>query len=633
MGIESGRDQQGQLVWKFPDDTIVSVRLAIDSTGRIVPVPTGPGAIEAKQDDIIARQGELQETPSEYTELRRLKDLFTELQTVRIADAGNSTIDNLGNGEVFTGAWLDALGYASAIIHIFADKDSATNGFQFQTSTDGINATHIHEFTVPANIPNGTHYVFTITARYYRVVYTNGTIPQTNFNISTTPSKIDITHSHTHPIEFPINGNHETQLVRSILTAKKPNDNYANIQATAGENLKISLEELETEVKNFFTNDILDKSAFGELLNAELTPLVQIDFPYNINADIVKTTITGSGTVTQADSKAVLQTTATTSSIAKLESKRFLNYNPGQGGLIRFTGVFTTGVANSSQILGIGDSNDGFFFGYNGTAFGILRRQNGVDNWTIQASWSEDQGDGNETLPIMDWTKGNVFQIRYQWLGFGMITFWVEDPATGSFCKVHEIEYANANTNPSIYNPSLPLMAFVENTTNNTNIKLQTSSMGAFVEGKESLLGPKNSISNTKAAITTTLTNVVTIRNRTAFASKTNRVVIELDFVSYSVDGTKPAIIKIVKNTTLGGSPIYADISTNTSVIEYDVAGTTLTGGQELFTFTIGKSDGDKLPLIGLSVDLLPGDTMTIAIAATSGTTDGTGSLSWIEKF
>lgn len=225
MGLEDGIDQQGQLVWKFPDDTIVPVRIAIDSEGVLVPVPSGPGATEAKQDDVI-----------------------TELQTVRVIDADNSTIENLGNGGIFTGEWFDALGYASAVIHIFTNQDSAADGFQFQTSTDGTNPTHIHKFTVPSNTPNGTHYVFSLTGRYCRIIYTNGTNPQTSFNLSSTLSKYDITHSHTHPVEFSFDGNHETQLMRSVNAGKKPNGDYVNAEYTAGGNPKISIEEYDDAV-------------------------------------------------------------------------------------------------------------------------------------------------------------------------------------------------------------------------------------------------------------------------------------------------------------------------------------------------------------------------------------------------
>jgi hypothetical protein len=377
----------------------------------------------------------------------------------------------------------------------------------------------------------------------------------------------------------------------------------------------------------------LQKTAFGGLLVGEITPKVQIGFSYNINAAFVNTSTVGSGTVTQSNSKAVLQTTAASSSAAYLWSRRVLSYRQGQGSVIRDTTIYTACVDGSSQILGIGDAVDGFFFGCNGATFGILRRQNSVDNWTAQTAWSNDKATGAGALPFIDITKGNVYQIRYQWLGFGAITFWIENPPTGDFIKVHTIEYANAYTDPSIFNPSLPLHAEVINTSNDTNVMLQTSSMMGGIEGKEAELGNIVSISNDKAAVTTTETNIVTIQNKALFVTKTNRVEIELKSFSYGVDGTKPAIIRLVKNATLGGSPSYSDISANTSVVSYDIAGTTLTGGEPIFTISVSKSTGDVIDLSQYNIVLEPGETLTLSVEATSSTTDATGSLVWSEQF
>ena len=375
------------------------------------------------------------------------------------------------------------------------------------------------------------------------------------------------------------------------------------------------------------------KSAFNEVLVAELTPKVQIDFNYTINSRIASTTVDGSGATSTSNSKAVLQTTANANSSATLESKRVVKYDPGQGALARFTAVFTTGVANSNQEAGIGDDTDGFFFGYNGASFGIMSRQNGADTWVASSSWNGDPADGTQTLPAIDPTKGNVYQIRYQWLGFGAITFWIENPINGKFILVHTIQYANANTDPSIFNPTLPLRLHVANTSNTSDIQLQSSSMAGFVEGKEVKLGPKNATSTAKASVGTTETNILTIRNKATFQSKKNRVEVELDFIGAAVDGTKPAIVYITKNATLGGSPSYSDIDTSTSVVEADNAGTTVTGGQRLFIFAVSKADSIDLPLGDLSIDLEPNDTLTVSVEAISGTTDVGASLSWIERF
>ena len=378
----------------------------------------------------------------------------------------------------------------------------------------------------------------------------------------------------------------------------------------------------------------LEQGAFDELITAELTAKVQLDFPYNINTDIVTETNTGNGDATQENGKAIVSTTATTNSSSQIVSRRVLKYDAGQGGLIRLTAIFTLGVAGSQQEIGYGDSIDGLFFGYVGADFGVIRRQNGTDFFTKQSDWNGDKADGSGGLPKIDFTKGNVFQIRFQWLGFGLISFFIEHPNTGDFHRVHDIRYANANFVPSIFNPSLPLRIRTVNTTNNTNIEVQTSSMAGFIEGREEILGPKNSKDNSKTGIGDTETNILTIRNKSTFASKINRVAIELDFIGGAVDGTKNAVLKVIKNTTLGGTPSYTDISTNTSVVEFDTGGTTISGGQVLLTFVVQKVDSKEIDVSDLNIDLLPNDTFTIsAVSTTAATTDVTASFSWIERF
>jgi hypothetical protein len=415
-----------------------------------------------------------------------------------------------------------------------------------------------------------------------------------------------------------------TQLNRSILVGKTSGGYYGNV----------AIEPVSNAL------DIaLPRSAFGEAEVVNPTPVVQADFVYNVNADMIDTTLTGSGTVTQADAMAVLQTGAASSSSALIETKRYLKYRPGQGCHVRGTALFTTGVADSEQLFGCGDTQDGFFFGYNGTSFGIMSRNNSVDTWVAQENWNGDQMDGsggssNPSGQLLDQTKGNVYQIGFQWLGFGLINFGIEDSATGRFVTVHQIEYANNNTVPSLRNPSFPILWSVENTTNTSNITLKGASCCAEIEGKVEYLGPTNAIGNDKTGVTTTLTNILTIRNKSTYQSLTNRTPINILKYSFAVDGTKPANFQLVKNTTLGGVPSYTDISTNTSVVDYDTAGTTLTGGQVIDFGVLGSTGSASES--GSSVTdiiLLPGETLTLAVEATQGTTDATVGIRWVEDF
>ncbi len=374
------------------------------------------------------------------------------------------------------------------------------------------------------------------------------------------------------------------------------------------------------------------KTAFNELSVAETTPTFQAGFPYNINTGLFNTATTGSGAITQENAKAKVDTTAATSSSATLTSHDRLKYDHGEGAVVRFAGYFTTGVAGSQQLMGVGTADDGLFFGYNGATFGVMRRQNGSDNWVAQSAWSEDPCDGTASFPSMDFTKGNVFQIKFQWLGFGEIDFYIENPDTGALVCIHRIKYANTATNPSVFNPTFPFFADAENTTNNTSIVVYCSSAMLGIEGKNQDIGVIHAVENGKAGISTTLTNILTIRNRSTFASKTNQSFIKLALVDVAVDGTKPSDFELILNTTLGGTPSYTDIDTNVSIAEYDTAGTTISGGRVLFAPTLAKSDSRTVDLSPWRILLNPGDMITIAAKASSGTIDAEVSLTWVEE-
>jgi len=68
------------------------------------------------------------------------------------------------------------------------------------------------------------------------------------------------------------------------------------------------------------TEDPNQKAAFGELLVAEPTPVVQIQFPYNINTDLIEKRENASGTITESQSMAVIQSGASANSAGHMLS-------------------------------------------------------------------------------------------------------------------------------------------------------------------------------------------------------------------------------------------------------------------------------------------------------------------------
>jgi len=375
------------------------------------------------------------------------------------------------------------------------------------------------------------------------------------------------------------------------------------------------------------------QTAFGEVEVAQKVGMIYGKFTYNLNTELFKDNSTGSGSVTVTPPFSITSSGAATSSKGILNSVNVLEYFPGTGGATYFTAIFDTPKTGNNQLVGIGDLVNGFFIGYNNETFSILRRSAGVDTFVGQSSFNVDTLDGNgESGMTIDTTKGNVFKIQYQWLGFGQIDFFVENPETGLLIIFHQIKYTNANTDVSIQQPSLPFQVESSNTTNATDVVIKVPSLSAYTQGITSNAaflthGSSNSVTAVSAERA-----ILTIRNNATFASVTNYIRISPKIVSITSDGTKSSTFAIYRNATLGGTPNFVDFNSNSSVVAIDKAGTTVTGGTLIATFDIGKVSNEIINLDFSSIILHPGDTMTISVASSSNT-DATASITWQERF
>lgn len=427
---------------------------------------------------------------------------------------------------------------------------------------------------------------------------------------------------------------------------------YSNVRNFKGLNYTS-----ESDFKKLIRNNTIFKSklnianlpltAFGDLRTAELAPQLQQSFEYTVNnTDLTINSIANGGTVTQSSGMCVLTSSTTTASSAKLISKQHAKYRSGLGGLTRFTALFTTGVADTEQYIGIMDEEgssaafkNGYAIGFNGGDFSILRFQNDVLFDVVQSDWDDPLDGTGESEIIFDPTKLNVFQISYQYLGAGAINFFIEDPKTGIFKLFHTIKYSNNNILPSTFNPNYHFTLWVNNKATTDNLIMKSSSYAYFMEGSTSFIElhqPQNSTGiKSKASITTEVA-IFTIRNKTSFVSKTNFIDIFLENVTSSIEANSAnnlGSVRLVKNATLGGTLVWNDINTTNSVVEIDVAGTTVTNGTPIFPAPLaGKNDKILENLTSYKIILNPGETMTLAgLSANEATMQG--SLLWKELF
>lgn len=383
-------------------------------------------------------------------------------------------------------------------------------------------------------------------------------------------------------------------------------------------------------VRSLDRAEVPQRAAFGELLVAQLSPIFQSSFEYTVgNTELNTNTTVDGGTVTQANAMAVVGTSTTTASSAELKSKTHAKYRAGMGGVLRFTALFTSPVAATEQYAGLMDEagssetfKNGYGIGYNGTTFGFHRWSNDTLTTIAQSAWDDPiDGTGPSGMTI-DFTKLNIFYIQFQYLGGGAIKLYVEGP-TGEVIEVHKILYANLNTEPSVFNPNFHYHMWVDNKATTSNLIIKSSSYGYFTEGKTSLIElhqPQQSSGLKQKTTVTTEVAILTIRNKTSYASKSNFIEILLENISGSIEANAAnnlGKIRLIKNTTLGGTPSYSDINASNSVVDIDVAGTTITGGVELLSFPLaGKND--KVNTNILPYRFIIGDGETITIAGTS---------------
>jgi len=547
-----------------------------------------------------------------------------------------STLNSLTGGTMavdggYTGTSENISNYTTLSVSVYTPFGTNLNGTVWlEVSRDDVNWN-----TIPRTLRNSSvaqPITFLVAEEYFRLRFENGQDGGGNpiDTVSASTMQMQTMFSTTRPMFI---GHEMGETIydwtggvvsKSVLTGSLPSGNYANVKVNSEGSLNTSITSPRT--------------AFGELQMAQFTPAIQVSFQYDVvNTDIISSGDTGGGgTISQANGLMTCSTGANTDAIGSAESIRKLKYRAGQGVMARFTAIFTSGVTGSLQKIGIGNEVDGFTFAYSGETFGVIRTDSGTEYFTPQSAWTIDVCDGsgsvmNPSNILLDQTKGNVYQIQFQWLGFGSIKYFIEKPSSGDFTLVHVDEYSNNHTRPSVHNPTLPLHLHAENTTNNTDITLQCSSMGAFVEGEEAFLGPTNAFENTKGV--NTETSIFSLSGKTSYGGQVNLVEAIVQMLSVGNETNKNAIFRIWEDCTLGGSPSYQDINTNNSIVQVDTSGTTVSGGKLVYAVVVGKDSGEGFNLKELDIRLRPGHTLTFTCSTVGGTDDKNIAVVWIEDF
>lgn len=215
---------------------------------------------------------------------------------------------------------------------------------------------------------------------------------------------------------------------------------------------------------------------------------------------------------------------------------------------------------------------------------------------------------------------GNVYQVQLQYLGFGGIRFFVEDPETAKLELVHIIKYANTEVVPSVKNPIFRMGWAVRNTGNTTDITIQGSSGAVFVEGKIVLDGRQSGFCHEALSVGTTRTNILAIKNRLSFNGTANRADLIPISLNMATDTTKTALYEIVLNPVIatGESLIFESTGTD-KLAEIAKDQSEVIGGEVLACFNVKASGSFSEELFSAISAIFPGDIIAVVARVTSG--------------
>lgn len=632
----------------------------------------------------------------------------------------NSSATILTAGSTFTGVWEDTIGF-NTITH--AAKTDKAGTLYLEFSPDGSNADSSLSFSVAADT-NEVHRL-SCTRRYFRMRFTNTSASdQTYFRAQTLLGNHPLL---TSALNSTIQSDADTIISRSILYGETDSGTFTAVPITGEGHLEVAIHGPLTP--------------FGAISVENLLPLVQVDGVHGINSyeSIATTGLaveltaptpgTSSGVVSAANNLLKCETGTTIYSFASLQSVNRARYRAGQGLVARYTALWSAPAAQSILVAGVGTAESGFFFGYNGTVFGILHstgntreiqtltvtgatstggtvvfRLNGLDytvtlpvaattartaydisrqtfpgwtteqvgstvifladsvgdkagtftltlgtavgtagtfaqttagastadTWIAQADWNTDRMDGTGSSGVtLDQTKGNVFQINIQYLGFGAVSFQIEAslaPNNPTWITVHTLLAQNSRTSVTQTQPTFPFTIAAYSGGSTTNVSVQTGSFAVFLAGQKVLNGPRMTYTREAAgyvaSAAATYYPLFTVRNQSIYTARANQSLINIISIAAAHTDNTIVTVYLIRNATLIGPVSFAVWSTNScSCVDQGATTCTFSSNEQLlFTLPIGAA-GEANLIFSDEIILQPGETITLAARTTSGTT------------
>lgn len=156
-----------------------------------------------------------------------------------VISTSNSSSVALGINGVFTGAWEDVTEYTDIRVVVFADQVSATDGLQIQQSSNGINADILDFYSIP--VSTGKNFSVGASGKFFRIVYTNGSVAQTVLRLQSKLSKSYSKSSSVRPQDARTNDNDYEEVLSHLMGYDPTALNWNRLRATIANGLAVDI--------------------------------------------------------------------------------------------------------------------------------------------------------------------------------------------------------------------------------------------------------------------------------------------------------------------------------------------------------------------------------------------------------
>lgn len=346
-------------------------------------------------------------------------------------------------------------------------------------------------------------------------------------------------------------------------------------------------------------NDTPIKSTVSsELKIAQLYTLADLTNKYELDDRLYDRLTASGGTVTHVPEQSAVRVSVTgaSGSTAALCSNTFYKYQSAYTQFISMSVINSdAGQANQVRSWGYFDDDNGLFFRLSGTALAIVERTDvsgsPVDTAYAQGAWNVDPLNGTGPSGVtLDVSKGNIFEIEFQWFGVGTTRYFVNG------ILVHQVRHANALTTVYMRTANLPVQTRIVNTGASsagslTLVCARVAAQGQNQEPHEWVYGVANPADK---LLSVSEVPILSIRPKALYNGIVNRSWVIPHHMTVSTEDYKISY-KLIANATLTGAS-WTSVDAR-SATEYDVSATAYSGGELLSRSFVPQTGTENMPL------------------------------------